>query len=66
VGVSATVRVLEGGRDEKRTGKGARLPGADARGEFLRYPDNRLGEPKLAFEDTTDLRAVVREHFGVK
>lgn len=28
-------------------------------------PESGLGEPKLAYDQTSDLRAVVREHFGV-
>jgi hypothetical protein len=33
---------------------------------LARYPDDGgLSEPKMAFEDTSDLSRVVRKHFGV-
>jgi hypothetical protein len=30
---------------------------------FARYPDNKLGKPKIKYEDTTDLEMVVTNHF---
>lgn len=50
-------------RDQEEARKPAATDGAASR-EFARYPDNRLQEPKMRFEDTSDLRAVVRKHFA--